>query len=267
MVTVTGTNSFPTLPLNTTTLTCTCGSTTTLSAKSLVGTSRKACIPNTQWRVNCDTYKKTSVGQYSCSVCQQGANFIVPLGKDAANGNPKNYTDACTPAKVPGCQTYKIFLTTATAFDGAGTAYDNAVGCETCLSGYTAYAAATTTHFLFWSTTQDQVGKACPLDGTITATNCNQTKLVNGAYSCSLCASANGFMTNYYDASSKLTPGCLLFTDGTTPYKNTDKNCDLFSWGDADLHTNFTCIRCKLGYLLKTVYDSDGTTTFKRCVP
>jgi hypothetical protein len=120
---------------------------------------RKACIPNTQWRVNCDTYKKASVGQYSCSACQQGANFIVPLAKGSTNDNANNYNDACTPAKVPGCGTYKIVTGAATtAFDGVGTVYDNTVGCGTCSSGFTSYSATSTNKFFFWSTTTDQVG-------------------------------------------------------------------------------------------------------------
>lgn len=152
---VAGSGTFPNLPLNTTTLTCTCGSTTTQSVKNLVDLTKKACIPNTQWRVNCDIYKKTSLGQYTCTGCQQGASFIVSLGKDTAGNNDKNYTDACTPVKVPGCQTYGLFLKTAadgTKFDGAGTAYTNAVGCMTCLTGNTAWAASTGT-FLFWTST------------------------------------------------------------------------------------------------------------------
>lgn len=158
MTVVAGTGTFPILPFDTTTLTCTCSSTsTTLSSKNLVGLSRKACIPNTRWRVNCDTYNKVSVGQYSCSACQRGANFIVTLGKDTANGNPKNYTDACTPAKIPGCQTYKIFSTSA-AFDGIGTVFDNTIGCTTCLTGYSSFSSTTANKFFFWSTTIDEVG-------------------------------------------------------------------------------------------------------------
>lgn len=80
------------------------------------------------------------------------------LGKDTANGNSKNYTDACTPAKIPGCQTYKIFSTTATPFDGIGTAYDNIIGCVTCSGGFTSYSATSTNKFFFWSTTTDTVG-------------------------------------------------------------------------------------------------------------
>jgi hypothetical protein len=62
-------------------------------------------------------------------------------------------------------------------------------------------------------------------------------------------------MTSYYDASSKLTVGCLTKGTASVTYKNIDTNCELFSWGNADLHTDFTCIRCKSGYILKDVYD------------
>lgn len=157
-------------------------------------------------------------------------------------------------------------MTTATAFDGAGTAYDNAVGCLTCSSGYAALSTGATT-FLFWSTTANTVGKACPADGTISTTDCSEVKLVNGAYACNTCSGANTFKTTYYNSASQLTVGCLKSgTSSSVFYKNMDTNCELFSWGNADLYTGFTCTRCKLGYVLRTVYDSDGTTTYKRCV-
>jgi DNA-directed RNA polymerase subunit RPC12/RpoP len=75
-------------------------------------------------------------------------------------------------------------------------------------------------------------------------------------------------MTNYYDASSKLTVGCLIKGTSTpTYYLNIDPNCDLFSWGNADLHTGFTCARCKSGYVIKKVYDDTTSTNYTRCVP
>ncbi len=73
-------------------------------------------------------------------------------------------------------------------------------------------------------------------------------------------------MTSYYDASSKLTVGCLTKGTASVTYKNIDTNCELFSWGNADLHTDFTCIRCKSGYILKDVYDVTDSKTFTRCI-
>lgn len=74
-------------------------------------------------------------------------------------------------------------------------------------------------------------------------------------------------MTSYYDGSSKLIVGCLIKGTVSLIYKNIDSNCDLFSWGNADLHTGFTCIRCKPEYLLKSVYDVTDSATYARCIP